>query len=431
MIFNEMKKRLNSKYFIYFYYHDDVSLYIGKATTSPFIRYVEHCENGNSISQNFDIVNKFGIIELQSQSDMEIAELYLIATCKPLWNIRELLKSDQTIYTKILNMPEIKYYSYEEFESTFNIFNQTVKHKKISQKKADEITCSPVLSAYNLDSDKVIDEYNLYLVYSHDKLIYICGDGLHTGHTALMEQCRNMKLKKIPEITNVKVLVFKTRTEQKIAFIYITSTCRPEMLKKLPIYKSETNLEVQIDCFEKETNDVDRWNLILNREYADHLSLYKNDKRCIKGHFGEEIYEGDHIFDLSYEHLCTGWVIRLSEKTIKVEYADGFTETKRVKNWLTSLMKVYKHCDTGPKDAASQPIIIGDLFIVIDEFKNYMNYGVHDLKKVIRFTNDFVVGESVRTGEIGKKKFKKIFVCNKNYDLGNRYKEEGNEIKDC
>lgn len=264
------------KYFVYKYYVADHLVYVGKATGNPYTRFWSHNKKENRIRiAEFEFVDKIGIIEFNNQADMEIYELYLLVTKKPLWNERDIYPHVRS-QVKIIDSPGEKFYTLQEFYNEFNNGN--------CGKIRSEVLVYPEVEILYWTEEakrKVRPKHpkgKVRLFYSGNELLYVISSAGATK-TKYYNQRFNKLIQEhadFSQITRMEDYAFRTGAEVKMFEKYMIAKFHPKwsideymsesveiMLSNIPIPQVICDEEKR-SLLESYTNAMDYYQKKLN-----------------------------------------------------------------------------------------------------------------------------------------------------------------------
>lgn len=231
-------------YYVYLYYIGDVLVYIGKATGNPYTRYWNHVKKEHTWQSGcFSAVNKVGIIHFHSQAEMEICELFLIVTKKPLWNTRDVYPTIEPLLN-VRNIPEEKIYSIKEFFVCYG--NNKANNMHVFEDIFTELDVEYYRKQQLLQSRTHHPEGRVYLYYAGTELMYISSSVGHLKHKQFVAHFETLARNgaDFSIVDRIDVLSFATNAEANIYEKYCMATKCPRWMTDNPLWNCECKLDV-------------------------------------------------------------------------------------------------------------------------------------------------------------------------------------------
>lgn len=217
-------------YYVYLYYVGKNLVYIGKATENPYTRYRKHIEKEQTWNTgDFSAVDHVGIIYFYTQVEMEICELYQIATKKPIWNTQDVYPHVRP-KIKVCNIPKEKKYTIQEFVRKYGYGNSA--RMQYDDFGAIYYTKEEI---NRIKKERVRPKHpegfvNLYFVMS--ELVYIDSTAGSRGTKQFIKHYQRLiELgADFSKVDRIETYRFRTGAEVKIFEKYITMKERPSWL---------------------------------------------------------------------------------------------------------------------------------------------------------------------------------------------------------
>lgn len=231
-------------YYVYLYYIGDLLVYIGKATGNPYTRYWNHVKKEHTWQSGyFSAVNRIGIIPFLNQAEMEICEIFLIVTKKPLWNTRDVYPT-LTPTLQVWNIPKEKIYSIEEFLVRYG--NKNAKNMPIFEEIFTELDVKYYKEQQLCQSRTLRPEGKIYLYYAGTELMYISSSVGQFNHKrfvthfeALARNGANFSI-----VDRIDMYTFPTNAEANIYEKYCIATKCPQWLCDNPLWNCRMDIQI-------------------------------------------------------------------------------------------------------------------------------------------------------------------------------------------
>lgn len=232
-------------YYVYLYYIGNILVYIGKSTGNPYMRYWNHVKKEHTWQSGcFSAVNKVGIIYFDSQAEMEICELFLIVTRKPLWNTKDVYPMI-TPEIKVSNIPDEKLYSVEEFLVRYG-------NKNANKLQLLDISDSDIDLAYYKEKQLLQCRTTrpggcMYLYYAGEELMYISSSVGYLKHKQFVAHFENLSQNgaNFAIVDRIDLLSFSTNAEANIYEKYCMATKHPLWMSDKPLWNCKCEICVE------------------------------------------------------------------------------------------------------------------------------------------------------------------------------------------
>lgn len=231
-------------YYVYLYYIDDILVYIGKATGNPYTRYWNHVKKEHTWQSGcFSEVNKVGIIRFDSQVEMEICELFLIVTRKPLWNTKDVYPNIEPALM-VWNIPDEKIFSIEEFLVHYG--NKNAKNMHVLDPFFTKLDVEYYRNLQLVQFRTNRPEGRIYLYYTGENLMYISSSVGYLKHKQFVAHFEALSQNgaNFSTVDRIDMLLFPTNAEASIYEKYCMATKCPLWQCDNPLWNCKINIQI-------------------------------------------------------------------------------------------------------------------------------------------------------------------------------------------
>lgn len=247
-------------YYVYLYYIGDILVYVGKATGNPYTRYWNHVKKEHTLQSGcFSAVDKVGIINFSSQVDMEICELFLIVSRKPLWNTKDVYPTIQPVL-KVRNIPKETIYSIDEFLVLYG--NKQAKNILRFDIIFTDMDVEYYRNQQLLQCQTKYPEGKVFMYYAGKDLMYISSSVGRLRHKQFVAHFESLARNgaNFSIVDQISELSFSTNAEANIYEKYCMATKCPQWMFDNPLWNCKSEIHVDnpsvIESLPKEQVDV-------------------------------------------------------------------------------------------------------------------------------------------------------------------------------
>lgn len=273
-------------FFVYIYYINDIIVYIGKATKNPYLRYCSHIRKESTwLTGNFLGVNKIGLFQFNTKTEMEIAEHCLLVRHKPIWNHHNVYWGHDPQLEFVTSAAE-ELFTVEEFQEKFGPKNRSFWSNPgvKADYGADEIDERRIEEQRRWQTFRGQRKGYVECYYIGDTLVHVYGTDANFGkpkvfwrrYAELKQSGANFLL-----VDRVEEFLFPTAAEGLAFAKYVVAKENPLWDKDLPYWHDTVDSVTLTGVPEPQCPAIDTISVILVHEQENIEKAPKPDPKSI------------------------------------------------------------------------------------------------------------------------------------------------------